>query len=94
MAAAFMLTTLLLTLAIAIVAKPVLEQRSPMKLPLTEFRSLTSHNVVERDRRRLKSLMRLPRDQDDSAPISIEAVFQATHYGVEFDIGDPPTTCE
>ena len=96
MAAAFMLTALL-TLLIAIAAnnaKPVLEQESPMKLPLTELRSLTKHNVVEHDRRRLRSLTRLPRDQDDSASISIKAFYQATQFGVVVKIGDPPTSCK
>jgi hypothetical protein len=94
MAAASMLTTLVLALAIAIVAKPVLEQKSPMKLPLTELRSLTNHNVVARDRRRLKSLIRLPRDQDDLPSISLDAIFRQGKYGVVINIGEPETSCK
>ena len=54
MVAASQLSFLLLALAIAIAAKPVLfEKNSPMRLLLMKRRSLSKYDIVELDRRRL-----------------------------------------
>lgn len=56
MVAASLLFSLLLALATVIAAKPVLEENSPMRLPLMKRRSLSKYDVVEFDRHRLNSL--------------------------------------
>jgi hypothetical protein len=96
MEVASFLTTLLFAFAIAISAKPILEGKLPMKLPLTELSSRTNHDVLERDRRRVKSFMRRAGDQpnDGSGQISLDAIFQVKQYSVVIDIGDPPTPCK
>ena len=58
MVVASLLSSLLLALAISIAAKPVLEQNSPMGLPLMKRRSLSKYDIVELDWHRLNSLRR------------------------------------
>ena len=104
MIATSLLATLLLAvnaLAIAISAKPVLERRLPMKLPLTKRYSLVNYNVIEHDQRRvLKSLRRpaSPRNQDDSdsgGAIDTSAFsFQGVSYTVAVGVGSPSTSCK
>ena len=94
MVAASLLTTLLLALAIAIAAKPVLERKSPIKLPLTKRRSLANYNVVERDRRRVKSLRRRAGNQVNSGSISTVALFQRNEYTIPIGIGNPAMFCK
>ena len=91
MAATSLLTALLLALAIVIAAKPVLERKSPLKLPLTKRLSLSNHNVVERNRRRVNSLRRRAGNQDDleSMVVNTLAFFKINVYTVEVGIGDP-----
>ena len=61
-----LLPILLLALAIAIAAKPALvsERKLPMTFPLTRRRSFANYNVVESERRRLKSLGRREGNHD------------------------------
>ena len=98
MVAATLLTTLLLALAIAIAAKPVLERKMPMKLPLTKRRILSNYNVMGSDLRRLNSLRKRAGIQDDSdldsTVSSIPATFGVVHYTVSIGVGNPPTNCK
>ena len=84
MVAAFLLT-ILLALAIAIAAKPVLEQNSPMTFHITKRRSFANYNVVERDWHRLKSRA----GNHDS-----ELTYDRTGFYTSVGIGQPPTTCK
>ena len=95
MVATSLLSNFLLALAIAIAAKPVLEQKSPMKLPLTELRagSFTKHNIVERDsdRGRENSLMR----RAGITSVMVEANYTAALiFSVVIYLGDPPHPCK
>ena len=94
MTAASSITTLLLALAIAIAAKPVIERKLPLKLPLNELRTFTNHNDVERDRRLVNSLMMRAGDQDDSASISIKALSVGGPFSVNIGIGNPANSCK
>ena len=91
--------TLLLALAIAIAANPVVEQK-PITLPLTKHRSLVSYNIVESDQRRLDSLWRRAAYQDnsesdlDSRTSNIPATFGITYYSVSIGVGEPSTNCK
>ena len=99
--------SLLLALAISIAAKPVLEQNSPMRLPLMKRRSLSKYSVVELDRRRLNSLSHGSRRVDGSdfdATTSstsrtsnsgnVSASYQINHYYVHIGVGDSNKTCK
>ena len=99
MVAATLLTTLLLALAIAIAAKPVLERKMPTKLPLTKRRILSNYNVMGSDMRRLNSLRKRAGIQGDSdldskTVSSIPATFGVVHYTVSIGVGNPPTNCK
>ena len=99
-AASLLITTLLLTFAIAIAAKPasILERKSPIKLPLTRRRSFASYNIVERDRRQIESLRRRAGNQDDSdlGPESnnTPATYRGADYFLTIGVGNPPTFCK
>ena len=92
-----LLATLLLVLAIAITAKPVLERKSPIKLALSKRRNPVKHNVVERDRQRVRSFRRCEGHQDDSKLSSestnTPANFQGGLYSLSVGCGNPPTFC-
>ena len=94
MVAASFITTLLLSLAISIAAKPVFERKLPIKLPLTKRLSFASYNVVERDRRRVNSLGRRTGNQDNSGsnPISTAAFFHGSFYALSVVVGNQ--TCK
>ena len=99
-AAASLLTILLLALAIAIAAKPVLEPKSPLKFPLVKRRSLANYNVMERDQRRVTSLRRRAGNQDDDSEsdlrgsINTAALYEVYIYTLRIGMGDPPQFCE
>ena len=88
------LTAFLLALAIAIAsaAKPVLERRSLLRLPLTKRLSLSNHNVVERNRRRVNSLRR--RDDSESMMVNTLTFFKINVYTAEVGMGDPVPMCK
>ena len=98
MVVASLLSSLLLALAISIAAKPVLEQNSPMGLPLMKRRSLSKYDIVELDRHRLNSLRRSRRSDFDSTNSSTSsrtnisgkafASYQISAFYVIVGVGD------
>ena len=93
MVATSLLSNLLLTLAIAIAAKPVLEQKSPLKELRTG--SFTNHNTMGRDWGREISNMRRAGDQDELPSVMVEANLTAgLIYSVIIYLGDPPLPCK
>ena len=97
MVAASSITTLLLALAIAITAKPVLEQKShvPVKIPLKRS------NVVKNDRHRTKYLRGRVGNQNgsdlsmhsESIP-STQTNDQGYIFSVTIGVGNPITNCK
>jgi hypothetical protein len=107
MIAAFFLTTFLLALSIDIAAKPVLERKSPTKMPLRR-RILANHSVVEQDQRRGKFLRSAPGSYENDvdsdlilrsgsiSPDNIEANNEANSgcFIVTVGVGSPTTYCK
>ena len=88
--AASLLSILLLALAIAISAEPVLEQKSSIKLPLMKRQSFSKYNIMERDQRRSNSLMRRANGSDFNSTTTstdLPAVFKGNDYVVQVSIG-------
>ena len=106
MVAASFLTILLFTFTIAIAAaKPALERRSPIKVPLKRH-SLVNHNVVEHDKRRVKSRnlkisgknknndSNSSSESNSTSNTTTQTNFEGVLFGLNISCGDPPTFCK
>lgn len=92
-----LLTTLLCSLAIA--AKPIVIERSPVTLPLSRRVNATGiSNLLAHDQSRAKALKRLgvakAAGHSQRAVISESIENRAVSYVAHVGIGSPPTTCK